>query len=538
MTMDRRTLLATGGASLLLAGGTDNRRLLAAAPSMTLDKAALDALVYPFMKRFEVPGIAVAVLSPGKPPLTGGYGFRALGLPDRVDVHTRFAIASNSKAFTSAALAILVDEGKLGWDQPVISYLPEFQLYDPVVTKMMTVRDLLIHNSGLPLGAGDLMSFPTTTHSLDDILHGLRYLKPVSGFRTTYAYDNNLYLVAGMVLSRVTGKSWEQFVSERLLQPLGMTESVAGFSALKGGNIAGRHARLGPPLRGMGAMKRIITNDQDKIDAAGGINTSVHDAVAWLNVQLAKGRLPNDARLWSEAQAQEMWRPRTITASGPGPDDTMPQRSVLRAYALGWEVLQYRDQRLLVHNGALGGQTTTHALLPELGCAVAVYSNEEGGYAVGGLRNALLDRLIGAQVFDWVSATFARQEESQADALKETGGQAPQKPAGGPTLPLSAYAGRYHDRWYGDIVVTHKGRSLAIDFLPTLEFKGALEPWGTDSFRTHFAAQDAEDAVVTFIVDDSKVTRVTMKALSPLADFSFDFQDMDFAPVDGELAVR
>lgn len=535
--MDRRTVITAGAVSLLALGAP--MRLFAQAPANSqgngLKAEEIDALVEAFRAKFEVPGIAVSIVRPGLPPLTKGYGLRVMGQGGAVDDHTLFAIASNSKAFTSALLAQLVDAGKLTWDDPVIKHLPEFQLYDADVTRMMTVRDLLIHNSGLPLGAGDLMSFPTTSHTLEDILHGLRYLKPETAFRTTYAYDNNLYLVAGIIISRLTGQSWEAAVTDRILKPLGMNETVAGFSALhdgnRGGNLAGRHARLGPPVRGLGSLKVVHPVDQDKIDAAGGLNASAHDAAAWLSVQLARGRLPNGERLWSEAQAREMWTPRTIVGSGPGPDDKSPTRSVLGAYALGWFVGQYRNQRLLSHAGGLLGQVTQHAILPELGYGVAVYSNTEDGYVSTGLRNALLDRLVGVSETDWLALTTTRRDTQFAEALKDSQGGAPQKPDGAPSLPLAAYAGRYRDPWYGDILVTQEKGGLAITFTRTPAFKGPLEVWGKDAFRTHFAGDDIEDAVVSFTVADGKVTDVTMKALSPLADFSFDFQHLAFMPV-------
>ncbi|WP_421848400.1 serine hydrolase [Novosphingobium sp.] len=540
--MDRRRALIWTGASLLAA--STSVRALAEVPAGsspveptkpvgTLTEPEIDSLAEAFRARFDVPGLAVTVVRPGMPAFAKGYGQRRLDRAGAVDEHTLFAVASNSKAFTTALLAMLVDAGKLQWDAPVQRYLPEFELHDPVVTRMFTVRDLLIHNSGLPLGAGDLMFFPMSSHTLGDILHGLRYLKPSTGFRTTFAYDNLLYLVAGMIVTRLTGLSWADAVTTRILKPLGMAESVAAISRVQGENVAGRHARLGPPVRGMGPMKTVAADEQDKIGAAGGLNTSAHDAAKWLAVQLAKGKLPDGSRLWSEAQADEMWKPRTIVSSGKGPDPEAPTRPVISAYALGWGVGQYHDQRLLSHMGGLQGQITQHALLPELGCGLAVYSNVEDNYASVGLRNALLDRLIGAPAADWLALASKRRETTEQDALKDWKGGGPIKPEGAPSLPLSAYAGRYRDPWYGDIVVREAGGALAIDFVPTPEFKGALEVWGKDAFRTRFANTETEDAVVHFAVAAGRVTTVTMKALSPLADFSFDFHDLNFVPVQG-----
>jgi CubicO group peptidase (beta-lactamase class C family) len=193
----------------------------------------LDDYVARALKEFEVPGLAVAIVKDGKVEFVKGYGVRKLGEPAPVDEQTLFGIASNTKAFTAAALAILVDEGKISWDDPVIKHLPGFQMYDPFVTREMTVRDLLTHRSGLGLGAGDLMFFPPTTFTRDEIVARLRYIKPATSFRSKYAYDNVLYLVAGQVVAAVSGKSWDDFIKERIFAPLGMTASNTSVKDLR-----------------------------------------------------------------------------------------------------------------------------------------------------------------------------------------------------------------------------------------------------------------------------------------------------------------
>jgi len=522
---DRRGFLVGGLGGLALAA----RPAWGLSPTLVEDEVS--ALVERFMAAFDTPGISVAIVRPGQPDFTRGYGVRTLGKPAKVDAHTLFGIASNSKAFTAAAIAILVDQGKVEWDAPVTRYIPEFKMSDPKVTQLMTVRDLLVHRSGLALGAGDLMQFPHTDFTAADMLHGLQYLKLARGFRSGYAYDNILYIVAGILIQRVSGQSWSDFVETHLLQPLGMTESVPTIGRIHTDDVAGRHARLGPPVRGMGPMRVVAPDEDEKIAPAGGINTNAHDIPAWFRVQMNQGVLPNGQRLWSAAQAEEMWKPQTITESGPGPSADKPDASVMQGYALGWFVQEYRGQRLVAHDGGLIGQVTRQAMLPELGCAVAVYSNVEDGAPSVGIRNAILDRLVGAPAFDWLGAMQKRRDAQQAEALKETGGGAPARPAGGPSLPLAAYAGRYRDPWYGDIVVALKGGVLTIDFTHTAVFKSKLEPWGPDTFRTRFAPDAGEDAVVMFRVTNGKLAEVTMKPLSPLADFSFDFQHLDFVPV-------
>ena len=348
-----------------------------------LDEAGVDAIVKPFMAAFETPGIGVAIVRPGAAPFLKGYGVRTMGKPAVVDAHTRFGIASNSKSFTAAALALLVEEKKLDWEDPVTKHLPEFRMYDPAVTAMMTVRDLLVHRSGLPLGAGDLMFFPASNHVAEDVLAALPYLKPARGFRAGYDYDNILYLVAGVLIERVSGQKWSSFVASRLLAPLGMADAVSSRVLLTTDNVAGRHARLGPPVRGMGKMEIIQPDEGPMVDAAGGINASVTDIAKWLQAQLAQGKLPDGKALWSPAQAREMWKPQTIVGSSDGPTPENPVRSALSTYALGWFVQDYRGQRLVSHSGGLTGQVTQTAMIPSRGIAVAVFSNTEDGVSGG-----------------------------------------------------------------------------------------------------------------------------------------------------------
>jgi CubicO group peptidase (beta-lactamase class C family) len=522
--IDRRGALALFSSATLLAGAKATR-------AAANDMAAIDRIVLDFMADLEIPGAAVAVVTPGRAPYLKGYGVRALGRPEPVDIHTQFAIASNSKAFLSACLAMLVDEGKLGWEDPVRQHLPEFQMQDADVTAMMTVRDLLVHRSGLPLGAGDLMQFPSGDHTREELLHALRYFKLARGFRTGYAYDNILYIVAGMLLERVSGKSWDVFVTERIFTPLEMSDAVSNPTLVRRANSAARHGRLGPPTRGFGPLEVIAPDETALVGPAGGINVSVAGIAPWLQVQLARGALPGGGRLWSEARAIDMWTPQTITSSGPGPTPESPERSVISGYALGWGISDYRGRRMIAHAGGLAGQITRTTLLPDQGLAFVIYTNVEDGDAVSALRYALLDRLLDAPAYDWIGAAKAKAavEKAQVSALLGQGDFTP--PPGGPSLVLDRYVGRYRDPWYGDIVVARAGSGLRIDFTRTPVFRSRLEPFGPDGFRTRFPRGAGEDAVVQFKIEGGVVSGVAMRPLSPLADFSFDFTDLNFHPV-------
>ena len=492
----------------------------------------LDDIVSRFLDAFEIPGAGIAVVRPDHPALARSYGVRTLGEPEPVDLHTQFAIASNSKAFLAACLALLVDEGVLGWDDPVVKHLPEFRMQDPAVTAMMTVRDLLVHRSGLPLGAGDLMQYPRSDHTHADVLAALPYFKLKTGFRSSYAYDNCLYIVAGMLLERVSGLDWANFAAQRLFAPLWMEDAVAVPSLARTDNHAGRHIRLGPPVIGMGPLERFLPDESDVIGPAGGINASLSDMLPWLAVQLRRGVLPDGLSLWSAAQAEEMWTPRTIVSSGPGPTADQPQRSVMQGYALGWGVNDYRGRRMLTHGGGLAGQASRTTLLPDHGIGFVILTNSGDTEPVSGLRYALLDHLLGVEGYDWIAATKTAIAAGENSVRALVGDGDFTAPSGQPGLPLERYAGRYRDPWYGDIVVAREGGHLTIDFTRTPVLKSRLDPFGADAFRTRFPRGTGEDAVISFAVEGGAITGVTVKALSPLADFSFDYHDLNFVPVE------
>lgn len=490
----------------------------------------VDGLADQFLTHFGTPGVALGVVRPGMPDWIRTYGRRALMGPEPVDGDTLFAVASNTKAMTAAGLAMLVDEGKLAWDDPVTKHLPDFAMHEAITTQLMTVRDLLTHRSGLPLGAGDLMIWPTTLHTRQDVFRGLRHLKPVRGFRVGYDYDNVLYVVAGILIEKLSGKSWEDFTRERVLGPAGMATAVPAPSLVTTNNICGRHTKLGGPVYGMGTMQQMPRQETDSFAPAGGVQASVKDMLAWLKVQLARGKGPGGRALWQEARTDEMWAPQTIMRTSAGPTVDEPGRAIFNTYALGWNVFDYRGERVIGHSGAMNGQITYTAMIPARGVAITVLTNAEEGGVLNGLRNTLLDRMMGAR-FDWLAYWKALDKKNKDQALADLAAAETGKPQGGPSQPLAAYAGLYGDPWYGHMRVSLEDGGLNIYFVKTPAFAGRLEPWGPDTFRTRFADRTVEDAIVQFHMKGGKVERVTMRALSPLADFSYDFHHLEFTPV-------
>jgi CubicO group peptidase (beta-lactamase class C family) len=492
----------------------------------------VDTVVEHARKEFDVPGIAVAIVKDGDVVLAKGYGVRKLGDPAAVTPQSLFRIASNTKAFTAAALAILVDEKRIRWDDPVIQHLPAFQMYDPYVTREMTIRDLLTHRSGMGLGAGDLMFFPPSDLSRDEIIRRLRFIKPATSFRSTYAYDNLLYLVAGQIIPAVTGKSWDDFVKERIFTPLGMTNSFTSTEALKTGkDVAIPHSKLS------GKLEPLPQEDVDNNAPAGSIISCAADLAKWMNLQLAGGSTGPGARLFTPARNREMWSAQTILPIDDLAKDVPAAFAAVQpafhAYGLGWDLRDYRGKKMVSHGGALSGFLSRTALIPEMKLGVVVLTNQETAAQVA-IANAVLDHYLGAPETDWVSAFSARDKKAKTDAEETVKKAAGKRTAGTrPSLPIASYAGRYRDSWYGDIRIEEDHGKLYIFFTHSPDLAGELEHWQFDTFVARWKNRSLDaDAYLTFALKpDGTIDEMRMQAVSPLTDFSFDFQDLLFHPV-------
>ena len=496
--------------------------------------ADLDALVLRALATFETPGAAVALVEGGRTVLARGYGVRRLGASGVVDDATAFPIASLTKAFTTASIALLVEEGRLGWDDKVADRLPGFGLHDAFASQEMTVLDLLVHRSGLGAGEGDLLWFPYTTLTRAEIVARLRYLKPVSGFRYGFAYDNVLYIAAGELLAAVAGKPWESFVQERLLTPLGMGDSAPVSRLLHSADRAIGHGRIDGPVRGLGPMRVLPDTTFPEVTApAGGIWSSARDMARWLTVQLAQGVLPGGKRLWSEDSAARMWTPLAVAGASPfASDDVTDPHFVLSGP--GWLMLDYRGTPVVMHAGSFPGGVSHLVLVPSRNFGFSIMLNSEEETCQEMLANVLLDHYLGLPASDWIAIGKKRDDartlRRQARAAKLQSGR-PQD-AKAPSLALAKYAGTYRSEWYGDVVVRTEGAGLAIVFSHTPAFHGQLEIWDGDTFRTRFADRTLEDALVTFVLTPGgSVDEIRMKAASASADFSYDYQDLVLKPV-------
>lgn len=494
-----------------------------------------DAHVESVRRTFDVPGIAVAIVKDGQVLLERGYGVRELGKPAKVDAHTLFAIASNTKAFTSASLSILADEGKLKLDDRVIDHLPWFQMADPYVTREMRLRDLLAHRSGLGLGAGDLLFWPTTTYSNEEVARRLRDVPLTGGFRGQYAYDNILYGVAQQVIEQVSGQSYQQFLQTRILRPLGMHETLYNSDALKtGDNVATGYAKA--DFKNLQPAPRMTWSN---VAGAGGLYSSVHDMTKWMRVQLDEGAYAGDGgqqrRLFSAARHKAMWSMVTpMPIAEPKVETLKAARPNFLGYGEGWVLSDYRGQKLVWHTGGWPGMVSRVTLVPERKLGIVVLTNQEVGAAFNAVTLRILDAFLEAPPTDWLNAYAAAVALQQDDAGEKWQKLlAARDNASKPSLPLAAYAGKLRDPWYGDVDVTREGGKLVLRFSRTPQLVGDLSHWQQDTFVVRWRERWLNaDAFLTFTLKpDGAVREARMEAISPLTDFSFDFHDLRLTPV-------
>lgn len=491
----------------------------------------LDAYAEQARKTFEVPGLSVAIVKDGKVVFAKGFGVRKLGEPTPVDENTLYGIGSNTKAFTTAALASLVDAGKLNWDDKVFERLPGFQMYDPYVSHEMTIRDLLTHRSGMGLGEGDLLFWPHTTFTREEIIYKLRFMKPATSFRSHYAYDNLLYMTAGQIIPAVTGQSWESYVQQHILDPLGMKTTNLSNSLFKpGDNFAYPHERLD------GKMQAIDFVQLDNAAPAGSINSSVAEMAKWVTLQLNHGKFTGtDKRLFSERQHWQLWSPQTILPIGPGGDPKAPLYAIkpkFADYALGWGLQDYRGHKLVGHTGGVFGFVTRVMMVPDENLGIIILTNAEEEGAFDSIMYHIIDHYLGAPPTDWIAAFRKNRDEQLAEAAEITKQAAANRAADSkPSLPLEKYAAVYTDPWYGPATIKLENGKLIFTLDHTPAAVGDLEHYQYNTFKSHWRSRTIEDAYLTFTINpDGTIDHFTMSAVSPLADFSFDYQDLYFTP--------
>lgn len=455
------------------------------------------------MKEWQVPGVAIAVIKDDKVVFAKGFGLRDINKTVAVDEHTLFAIGSSSKAFTTASLAMLVDDNKLKWDDPATKYLPGFQVFDPYASRELTVTDLVTHRSGM--ARGDLLWY-ASPYDREEILRRTRYLKPSWSFRSRFGYQNLMYLAAGQVVASVSNKSWDDFVRERVFTPLGMKTSSTSIKAFGSDNVATPHAKLDDKVQAI-AWRNI-----DNIAPAGSINSNVLEMAQWVRMQLGGG-MYEGKRLISSAAMKEMHTPQTIIRIEGLNASLYPQAHFL-SYGMGWFLSDYRGRKVVEHGGAIDGMRAEVAMMPEEKLGLVVLTNLGGTILPHALMFKIFDSYLGAPQRDWCAEMLkttkgledqakAAEKKAEADRVKGTS----------PSLALDKYAGRYQSEMYGNLVMSFENGKLVARFGPN--FTGELEHWHYDTFRVVWRDRVEGKGMVNFRLNSQgKVESVNMENLS------------------------
>lgn len=442
--------------------------------SAQADLRKIEAYVEQERRAWQVPGVAVAIVKDDKVIFTRGFGVREVGKDEPVDADTLFAIASNTKAFTAAAVALLVEEKKIAWDDRVVQHLPYFQLYDPYVTHDIRVRDLLCHRSGLGVFSGDLLWYGTG-YSREEVLRRARFLKPAHPFRANYAYNNIAFLAAGEVVAAASGKTWDAFVKERIFEPLGMRRTVTTVRALAGMiNVATPHAMRD------GELRAYPWYNWDAAAALGGIISSANDMARWIRLQLGRGSFEGK-RIFSEESSRTMWTPHITRPISRSSEQRFPSTH-FRAYGLGWSLSDYRGRLIVGHGGAYDGMFSSVTLVPEERLGIVILTNSNTSLQ-DALSYRILDAFLGGEERDW-SRLFLddarRAEQSRQQQLARE--RESRVPDTRPSVKLEQYAGTYRSSLYGDATVSVEDGRLVLRLLPNPDFVADLSHWHFDTF--------------------------------------------------------
>lgn len=503
------------------------------AQAPVLSEAYVDETAARVMAEYHIPGMAIAVVKDGNVVHMKGYGEREFGTGQAVTPTTLFKIASVSKNFTTTALARLVDEGKIAWDDPVKKHIPEFKMIDSWVTEEFTIRDMLIHNSGLNLGAGDLMFWPEPNDfTRQDILHGLQFLPLTTSFRAEYAYDNLMYVLAGELTERVAGVPWEQFVEQQLMQPLGMEYCFAGpVPEHAQAQLAQPHALVdNTPV----VVRRDAADTTIPSAPAGGIRCSVQSLANWMKMQLNSGTLATDSgeiEIISAATHNEMWSPQTIMPVGNRAkawDNTH-----FSAYGLGWRLNDFDGHLRVHHTGSLHGMYSYLSFLPELDVGMVVLMNRASGDARDAMMYSLVKPFTGDSTTDWVAEV--KQWRAQLSQQREREFQPPETTTVG-EAQAQPLLGTYNDPWFGTVTVSYEAGRLQWRSHRSPRLVGELVHVHNNTYIARWDDRTLYgDAYVYFKkFEADQPMQMLMAPVDPATDFSFDYEDLNFSRVTGQ----
>lgn len=456
-------------------------------------ESKLDDFVAKAMQTWNVPGLALVIVKDDQTLLAKGYGVREMNQPEAVDEHTLFAIGSNTKAFTAAAVGLLVQEGKLAWDDPVTKYLPTFQLYDPHATRLMTIRDLLCHRCGLGTWAGDMLllsSYPT-----DEIVRRLRHIPPAYSFRAGYGYSNLMFITAGWIIEQVSGLSWDEFIRQRLFNLLGMTDSVTNPRYFdERTNVAAPHEDVN------GQLQTVVYREDAHVGAAGSICASVSDLARWMRLHLNDGCL-DGAQLVDASIIAEMRTPHTLIPISALERRLLPSRH-FSAYGLGWFLNDDHGRLTVRHTGGVDGMLSSTVMIPQEKLGIAVLTNKLPNAAYAVLPQFLVEKILGLPPQDWIQTyvDLEKENNAQADQSREQRASARAQDTQ-PSFALEKYAGNYDSLILGGAILRVEDARLCIQLAAHETISGMLEHWHYDTFLCHWDDPVLHESLISFHSD-------------------------------------
>ena len=483
-----------------------------------VDLQKLDAYYQKAMKDWDVPGMAIAIVKDDSVIFSKGYGVKNIKSGGAVDGNTLFGIASNTKAYTAAALGILVDEGKIKWNDPVQKYLPYLQLYSPYVSENLTIEDLLCHRVGFQTFAGDLLWY-NTTYSRSEIIKRMRYLEPSYGFRNGYGYSNLMFITAGEVIEAVSGTTWEDFIKTHFLQPLSMNRTYTSVNDLKGvNNVTSPHG-----FDADGKPVATTLTAWDNWNPAAGIFTSVNQDAQWLRLQLNRGTYKGK-RIFSEDVSRSMWNAHNPFPVSKQSEEINPSTH-FSAAGLGWMLSDYEGYKIVSHGGGHEGMNSRTVLVPEENLGIVILTNSMSSIMTP-IANYTIDQFLGTENGrDWSKFyldNIAKGKKAEQDALAKAPEET-KKRNGKPTHDLAAYAGTYRSQLYGDATITLKDGKLALQLVPAPTLGGTLTFWQHDIFNLDWKNDYAllHPTNVRFLVgEDGGIAGMRLDSDNP--DFHFD----------------
>jgi CubicO group peptidase (beta-lactamase class C family) len=478
--------------------------LLAAPAGAQQGTEGLDAYITKAMADWKVPGLGVAIVKGDSVLYLKGFGVRELGKSDPVTPNTLFAIGSNTKSFTAAAVGMLVDEGKMRWDDKVTKHLPGFQLFDPYVTREITMRDVLSHRSGL--GRRGDMLWIAAQYDRKEILRRIRFLEPNAGFRTEMGYQNIMFLAAGEAAGAASGLGWDALITARILQPLGMTRSTTTTDDLptRGPDVSTPHGMRDS------AVRVVPRRDLDNIAPAGSIYSSAEEMTHYVRFILGGGTWQGKQLLRSGTLAVIQ----TPHVSMQAPSDTLTSSTHFVGYGLGWVLQDYKGRKIAWHNGGIDGNLSEMWTVPEEKLGIVVLTNYDGHQIGPSIVYRVLDQFLGGAVRDWSAINLKRAEAGRAGtAAAAKSREASRAKDSKPSHALDAYAGVYADSLYGDFKVRVENGRLTADY-GAGDFGGPMEHWQYDTFRATWRDRRFGQGLITFGLDqDGKVSEARVEGV-------------------------